>query len=220
MDTGGRQRIFIAEDHTLVRDGLRALLSSNPDLLVVGEAGDGLEAIHGVEKLNPSLVLMDLSMPRMGGVEATREIKKRWPKIKVLALTVNDSEGYVLEALKAGADGYVLKDSTHAELAQAIRDVLSGKRPLSPGVSERVIEGYLDGKKAHQPITPWDTLTNREREVLKLIGEGHRSKDIADHLYVSLNTVDKHRSNLMTKLNLHSVSALTSYALEKGLVVK
>jgi DNA-binding NarL/FixJ family response regulator len=220
MDAGGRHRIFIAEDHALVREGLRSLLFSHPNLQVVGEAGDGRKAIRGVEKLNPSLVLMDLSMPRMGGVEATREIKKNWPKIKVLALTVNDSEGYVLEALKAGADGYILKDSTHAELMQAIRDVLSGKRPLSPGVSEKVIEGYLGNEKTKQVRTPWDTLTPREREVLKLIGQGYSGREIAETLFISLNTVEKHRANLMAKLDLHSVSALTAYALGKGLVIK
>ena len=159
-------------------------------------------------------------MPRMGGVEAIREIKKKWPKIKVLALTVNDSEEYVLAALQAGADGYILKDSSHAELIQAIRNVLAGNRVLSPGISEKVIEGYLTGKKAESIQTPWDTLTQREREVLKLIGEGNKSKEIADYLCISLHTVEKHRSNLMEKLNRHSVSALVSYAIEKGLVVK
>ena len=212
--------VFIAEDHTLIREGLRSLLSAHSGLEVIGEAGDGREAVLRVEKLSPALVLMDLSMPRMGGVEAIREIKRKRPKIKVLALTVNDSEEYVLAALQAGADGYILKDSTHAELIQAIRNVLSGKRVLSPGISEKVIEGYLAGKKAEKAITPWDTLTNREREVLKLIGEGHKSKEIADYLCISPNTVEKHRANLMEKLGLHSVSALTSYALEKGLVVK
>jgi two-component system, NarL family, response regulator NreC len=220
MTGGEKQGVFIAEDHTLIREGLRSLLSSHPDLEVIGEAGDGREAIRYVEKLSPALVLMDLSMPRMGGVEAIREIKRRWPKIKILALTVNDSEEYVLAALQAGADGYILKDSSHAELIQAIGNVLAGKRVLSPGISEKVIEGYLAGKKAESIQTPWDTLTLREREVLKLIGEGNKSREIANYLCISLHTVEKHRSNLMEKLNLHSVSALTAYAIEKGLIVK
>ena len=219
--TGSEKRgVFIAEDHTLIREGLRALISSHPDLEVIGEAEDGREAILGAEKLSPALVLMDLSMPRMGGVEAIRGIKKKWPNIKVLALTVNDSEEYVLAALQAGAEGYILKDCSHTELIQAIRNVLDGKRVLSPSISEKVIEGYLAGKKGESIQTPWDTLTQREREVLKLIGEGNKSKEIADYLCISLHTVEKHRSNLMEKLNLHSVSALVSYAIEKGLVVK
>jgi DNA-binding NarL/FixJ family response regulator len=215
-----KKGVLIVEDHTLIREGLRSLLSSHPDLEIVGEAGDGREAVRCVEKLSPSLVLMDLSMPRMGGVEAIREIKKNWPKIKVLALTVNDSEEYVLAALKAGADGYILKDSTHAELVHAIRNALAGKRVLSPSVSDKVIKGYLAGKKAETLQTPWDSLTQREREVLKLIGEGFKGKEIADYLCISPNTVEKHRSNLMEKLNLHSISALTAYAIEKGLVTK
>jgi two-component system response regulator NreC len=215
-----KKGVLIAEDHTLIREGLRALLSSHSDLEVVAEAGDGREAIRQAEKLSPALVLMDLSMPRMGGVEATREIKKVRPKIKILALTANDSEENVLAALRAGAEGYILKDANQAELIQAIRDVLAGKRVLSPSISEKVIEGYLAMKKAGSLPTPWDNLTNREREVLKLIGEGYTSKKIADFLCVSLNTVEKHRSNLMKKLNLHTISSLTSYALEKGLVVK
>ena len=220
MTGGEKKSLLIVEDHTLIREGLRSLLSSQPELEVVGEAGDGREAIQRAEKLSPALILMDLSMPRMGGVEAIREIKKSRPKTKILALTVNDSEEHVLAALKAGADGYILKDSTRAELVQAIQNVLAGKRVLSPGISEKVIDGYLAGKKAVSLQTPWDTLTTREREVLKLIGEGNKSKEIADYLCISLHTVEKHRSNLMEKLNLHSVSALTSYATEKGLVVK
>jgi DNA-binding NarL/FixJ family response regulator len=220
MSESENRSVLIVEDHTLIREGLRSLLSSHPDLEVTGEAGDGREAIRQAEELSPALILMDLSMPRMGGVEAIREIKKSRPKIRILALTVNDSEEYVLAALKAGADGYILKDSTRAELVQAIQNVLAGKRVLSPSISEKVIEGYLAGKKAGSLQTPWDTLTNREREVLKLIGEGYTSRKIADYLCVSLNTVEKHRSNLMEKLNLHTVSSLTSYALGKGLVVE
>ncbi len=215
-----KRGVLIAEDHTLIREGLRALLSSLPDLEVIGEAGDGREAIQQAEKLLPALVLMDLSMPRVGGVEAIRQIRKKWPQIKILALTVNDSEEYILAALRAGADGYILKDSSHTDLIQAIRNILDGKRVLSPSISEKVIEGYLVGKKSESVQTSWDTLTSREREILKLIGEGNSSKNIADYLCLSLHTVEKHRSNLMKKLNLHSIWALTTYAVEKGLVVK
>jgi two-component system, NarL family, response regulator NreC len=220
MSNSKKKGVLIVDDQTLIREGLRLMLSSLPDLEVVGEAGDGREAIRVAENLSPNLILMDLSMPRMGGVEAIREIKKSRPKIKILALTVNDSEEHVAAALQAGADGYVLKDSTREELLRAIQYVLVGKKVLSPSIVEKVIEGYLSGKKPGPPQTRWDTLTNRQKEILKLIGEGYTNKKIADYLCISTNTAEKHRSNLMEKLNLHSVAALTSYAIEKGLVVK
>ncbi len=213
-------RIVIAEDHTILREGLRALISSNPNFEVVGEAEDGREAIHCVEKLKPDLILSDLSMPRMNGMEAIREIKKRSPDTKVIVLTVHKTEEYILATLKAGAEGYILKDSTHSELMLALKNVLSGKHYISPGISEKVIEGYLDGRKTLKTRTSWETLTQREREILKLIAEGYRNKEIADYLCISVKTVEKHRANLMDKLDLHSVSALTTYAMEKGLVTK
>jgi DNA-binding NarL/FixJ family response regulator len=214
------KKILIAEDHTILREGLKALLLTSRDLEIVGEADDGRKAVQLAEKLFPDLVLMDLSMPRMDGMEAIREIKKRWPQIRVLALTVHKTEEYVLSTLRAGADGYLLKDATHQEMMTAIRSVLGGKRYLSPGVSEKVIEGYLGGKGPVKTQTPWETLTSREREILKLIGEGYKNKDIAAHLGISPKTVEKHRANLMEKLNLHNTSELTAYAIEKGLVVK
>ncbi len=213
-------RILIAEDHTILREGLRALLLGEQDFEVVGEAEDGREAIRRIEELTPDLVLMDLSMPRMSGLDAIRELKKRHPKTKILALTVHKTEEYVLECLKAGADGYVLKDATHSELTTAIKSVLMGKRYLSPGVSDQVIEGYLEGRRDVVVASVWDTLTQREREVLKLIAEGYKNKDVADYLCISLKTVEKHRANLMRKLNLHNAAALTAFAMEKGLVTK
>ncbi len=213
-----KHRIVIAEDHTILREGLRSLLSSSPDFEVVAEAEDGREAIRCVEKLKPDLILTDLSMPRMNGMEAIREIKKQSPKTKILVLTVHKTEEYILATLKAGADGYLLKDSTHAELMMAVKNVISGKRYISPGISEKVIEGYVEGKKTLKPRTSWETLTQREREILKLIAEGYRNKEIADDLCISVKTVEKHRANLMEKLNLHNVQALTAFAIEKGLV--
>ena len=213
-------RIIIAEDHTILREGLRALLSADPRFEVVAEAADGRAAIERCEGLTPDLLLIDLSMPRMNGLEAIREIKKRNSDIKVIALTVHKTEEYILAALQAGADGYVLKDATHSELAMAIDHVLMGKCYLSPGVSEKVIEGYLEGRKALKSKTAWDTLTAREREILKLIAEGYKNKGIADDLCISLKTVEKHRANLMKKLHLHSVAELTAYAMQKGLVIK
>jgi two-component system response regulator NreC len=215
---GEKQRIIIAEDHTILREGLRALISSDPEFDVVGEAEDGRDAIRCVEKLTPDLILIDLSMPRMDGMDAIKEIKKRCPETKILVLTVHRTEEYILATLRAGANGYVLKDATHAELMMAIKSVLTGKTYLSPGVSEKVIEGYLEGRKTLRSSTPWDTLTQREREVLKLIAEGYKNKEIADYLYISVKTVEKHRANLMKKLDLHNTSSLTAFAIEKGLV--
>ncbi len=215
-----KYRIAIAEDHTILREGLRALLISEPDFDVVCEAGDGRDAIQCIEEHQPDLILMDLSMPRMNGLEAIKEIKKRSRTTMVMALTVHKSEEYILATLQAGADGYVLKDTTHSELVSAIRHVLSGKRYLSPGVSEKVIEGYLEEKRIVKTRTAWDTLTKREREILKLIAEGYKNKEIADYLCVSLKTVEKHRTNLMKKLDIHNVATLTAFAMEKGLVNK
>jgi DNA-binding NarL/FixJ family response regulator len=161
---------------------------------------------------------MDLSMPRMNGLDALKEIKKQNPEAKIIVLTVHNTEEYVLTTLQAGADGYVLKDATHSELVMAIKNVLVGKRYLSPGISEKVIDGYLEGRKEIKTSTPWDTLTQREREILKLIAEGYKNKEIADYLFISLKTVEKHRANLMRKLDLHNAAALTAYAVEKGLV--
>lgn len=215
-----KQRIVIAEDHTILREGLRALLSSDPELDVVGEAEDGQEAIRVVEKIKPGLVLMDLSMPRMNGMDAIREIKKRSPETKVLVLTVHKTDEYILATLQAGADGYVLKDSTNVELRMAIKNVLTGKFFISPGISGKVIEGYLENKRPLKPSTPWETLTARERGILKLIAEGYKNKEIGEFLCISVKTVEKHRANLMQKLDLHSVSALTALAIEKGLITK
>ncbi len=215
-----KQRIVIAEDHTILREGLRALLSVNPELDIVGEARDGQEAIRSVEKFKPHLILMDLSMPRMNGMDAIKEIKKRSPETKILVLTVHKNEEYILATLQAGADGYVLKDSTHSELEMAIKSVFSGNYYISPGISEKIIGGYLEGKKPLKPLSPFDTLTQRERGILKLIAEGYKNKEIADYLCISVKTVEKHRANLMQKLDLHNISDLTAFAIEKGLITR
>jgi len=211
-------RIVIAEDHTILREGLRSLLSANPNFEVVGEAGDGREAIRQVKKIKPDLILSDLSMPRMNGMEAIKEIKRESPATKILVLTVHRAEEYILAIFRAGADGYLLKDSTHSELLMAVKKVLSGAHYISPEISEKVIEGYIEGKKSLKSRTSWETLTQREREILKLIAEGYRNKEIAGDLCISVKTVEKHRANLMEKLDLHSIQALTAFAIEKGLV--
>jgi DNA-binding NarL/FixJ family response regulator len=215
---GNNVRIVLADDHTILREGLRALLSADPDFEIIGEAGDGREAVRCVEKLGPDLLLMDLSMPRMSGMDAISEIKRRYPETKIIALTVHKTEEYLLSTLQAGVDGYVLKDATHDELVMAIHNVMAGKRYLSPGISEKVIEGYLDGKEDSLAASSWQKLSQREREVLKLIAEGYKNKEIAEDLCISLKTVEKHRANLMKKLDLHNAAALTVYAVEKGLV--
>jgi DNA-binding NarL/FixJ family response regulator len=215
---GHKSRILIVEDYTILREGLRALVSANPALEVVGEAADGLSAIRWVEKTKPDLVLMDLSMPKMNGMDAIREIKKLSPETKILVLTVHKTEEYILATFQVGANGYVLKDATHSELAMAIKDVLSGKHYISPGISDKVLEGYLEGRKVLKTQTSWETLTHREREILKLIAEGYKNKEIADYLCISPKTVEKHRANLMEKLDLHNVQSLTTFAIEKGLV--
>lgn len=214
----GNLKIVLAEDHTILREGLRALLGADPNFDIIGEAEDGREAVRCVERLEPDLLLIDLSMPRMSGMDAIREIKKRYPAIKIIALTVHKTEEYLLTTLQAGADGYVLKDATRDELIMAIKNVMGGKSYLSPGVSEKVIEGYLVGKESNRSSTPWETLSQREREVLKLIAEGYKNKEIAEDLCISLKTVEKHRANLMKKLDLHNAAALTVYAVQKGLV--
>lgn len=213
-----RQRILLAEDHTILREGLRSLFSAEPDLEVVGEAADGQVAIQQANSLQPDLVLMDLSMPRMNGTEAISAIKRRSPEIKIIALTNHKAAEYVRAALDAGADGYVLKDDSRQELLTAIRSVTSGHSYLSPGICNQVVSGFLGRASPPTSSTTWDTLTEREREVIKLVAEGYKNREIAEYLSVSIKTVEKHRSNLMRKLNLHNASALTTYAIENGLV--
>jgi len=214
-----KKRVVIVEDHTLLRAGLRALLAQDPDIEIVGEAENGHDAIKVIGAMSPHLVLTDLSMPGMNGIETIVDIKRRFPAVRVLVLTVHKTDEYIHESLRAGADGYILKDASHDELRVAIRSVLNGKTYLSPDIAAKVINGYLGSDKANAPSSPWDTLTHREREVLKLVAEGHPNKFIADYFSLSIKTVEKHRSNLMKKLNLHNASTLTAYAIEKGLVV-
>ncbi|MBW9259273.1 MAG: DNA-binding response regulator [gamma proteobacterium symbiont of Stewartia floridana] len=214
-----KKKIIIAEDHNILRAGLKALLTSNPQFDVIGEADNGRDAIRRVIDLKPDLVIMDLNMPGMNGMDAIREIRERDAEIKTLVLTVHNEEEYVLASLKAGANGYVLKDATQNELMTAAERVLSGKTYLSAEITEKVVNSYLQTNNVNnEPLTRWDTVTQRERQILKLIAEGHTNKSMADYLCISVKTVEKHRANLMKKLDLHNVSALTTYALEKGLI--
>jgi two-component system response regulator NreC len=209
--------ILLADDHSILREGLRALLSNTSDLEIIGEAEDGKDAIEKARQLQPQLVLMDLSMPNINGTEAIRVIKQRSPKIKIIVLTVQKAEEYVRSTLDAGADGYVLKDDTSNDLLTSIKNVQKGKIYLSPGICDKVINGYLNHPDKVRSVRSWSQLTLREREVLKLIAEGNKNREIAGCLSVSIKTVEKHRSNLMKKLDLHGVSKLTTYAIENGL---
>lgn len=212
-------RILIADDHSIIRAGIRSLLESSPDFQVVGEASNGKEAISQIHQLQPDVLLSDLSMPKTNGTDAIYRIKSRYPEIKVLVLTVHKTEEYVYAALKAGANGYILKDDTSKDLIDAIHNILAGKIFLSPGICNGVVSRYLSDPN-NNPTTSIDQLTTREREVMKLIAEGYRNKDIAEYLTISLKTVEKHRSNMMKKLDIHSASEITSYAIKNGVATE
>lgn len=213
-------RILIADDHTLLRAGIHALLDTNPDFEVVGEVDNGKDALYLAGQLKPDLILIDLSMPKTNGTEAIQRIKSRYPEIKILVLTVHKTEEHVHAALKAGANGYLLKDDTSDELSKAINDILDGKIHLSSSICGNVVLGYLAVPSNEKITSSTNLLTTREREVMKLIAEEHRNKDIAKYLSISLKTVEKHRSNMMKKLDLHSTSSITSYAIKNGMVTE
>jgi DNA-binding NarL/FixJ family response regulator len=214
-----RHRILIADDHTLMREGLRALLEAEKTFEVVGTVDNGRDAVRSAGLLKPDLVLMDLAMPQMDGMSAIRELKRRASDARILVLTMHKTEEHIRAALQAGASGYLLKDASRAELLMAILCVIAGKTFISPAVADRIVNGYLDQERGAGAVrSVSDTLTARERQVLKLIAEGRRNRDIAEYLFVSVKTVEKHRANLMGKLNLHNTAALTSFALENTLV--
>jgi len=210
-------RVLLAEDHTIVRKGLRSLLDGEPDVEVVGEAEEGREAVRMTRRLLPDVVLMDISMPGLNGLEATHQIKRDLPAVNVLILSRHANEEYVLQILRAGASGYVVKQAAPTELLLAIRAAHRGEFFLSPSISREVIEEYVQ----QAPGTAedrWGRLTDREREVLQLIAEGHTSREIAELLTISEQTVRTHRANLMNKLDIHSTAELTQYAIRKGVI--
>ena len=209
--------IVLADDHHLVRQGLRALLEAEPGFCLVGEAGDGLEALELVRRLQPDVIVLDLVMPGLNGLEVTRQVKDGCPRTRVVILSMHANEAYVLEALKNGASAYVLKDSSVIELVRAVREVAAGRRYLSPPLSERAIETYIQ-KAQELTLDAYETLTNREREVLHLAAEGHSNPEIADRLSISSRTVETHRANMMRKLDLHSQTDLIRYALQRGII--
>mgnify|MGYP006284723445 FL=1 len=213
-----KSKLVLVEDHSVLRQSLGPNLDREPDLEVVGEAENGIEGLRVVQDTSPDLVLLDLRMPRMDGTSVLREVKRFAPRCRVLMLTMHDDEESILGAFKDGVDGYCLKTAPFDELLNAIRLVLQGKLYISPEISGRVMSWYLSGARPDAPRSSMDSLTPREREVLKLVAEGYSNREIAAWLCISVKTVEKHRSNLMQKLDLHSVSALTTYALERGLV--
>ncbi len=210
--------ILIVDDHALMRNGLEAMLASDPGFEVVGVAADGMTAIRSVAELQPDIVLMDLTMPRTSGMDAIVQIKRQYPQIKIVALTFHKEEKYIHATLEAGADAYVLKDDSRTELFNALNNVATGNNYLSPSIVDKVVAGYLSGGDASAAKPSWEVLTRREREVIKLIAEGKRTKEIAEYLSLSPKTIEKHRTNLMRKLDLHNVSEVTVYAIKNGFV--
>jgi DNA-binding NarL/FixJ family response regulator len=196
------------------------MLTPEAGFEIVGMISDGKTAVQAALELRPEIILMDLSMQRTSGIEAIAQIKRRDPEIRIIALTFHKEDGYIHATLEAGADGYVLKDDSRTELFSALESVCNGKRYLSPGVCDRVVAGYLSVGEKSSKEASWEVLTRREREVIKLIAEGNRTKEIAKYLSISPKTVEKHRTSLMKKLDLHSVSAVTAYAIQNGFITQ
>lgn len=211
-------RVLLAEDHTIVRKGLRALLEDAKGIVVIDEAENGHEAVDKSNQHQPDVVLMDISMPLLNGLEATRQIKEKIPNIKVIILTMHADEEYVMQGLRAGADGYLVKQTAPAELVAAVQAAYHGDSFLSPSISRKVIEEYVRGAESKTKYDSYESLTRREREVLQLVAEGLSIREIAEHLYISEKTARAHRANLMNKLELHNIAALTIYALRKGVI--
>ena len=215
-------RIVLADDHELVRSGLVKLLEAYKDLVIVGEAGDGLEAIEKTKKLNPDVLVIDLSMPELSGLEATKVVRKECPQVAVLVLTMHQNEQYVYQIFKAGAGGYILKDAGKDELATAIRTVAKGEKYFSARISEIMVEGFVrrgatrDEKKTGDQLDAGDSLTKREKEILSLIADGLDNQEISEKLFISPRTVDTHRTNIMQKLDIHDAGRLVKFAIDHG----
>lgn len=211
-------RILLADDHTVVRDGLRALLEKQPDMTVVGEADDGRESVRLAEEQLPDVVVMDIAMPNMNGIEATRRILAANPRTNVVMLSMHQDESYVLRSLKAGAKGYLLKDSLRSDVIEAIRTVSQGRSFLTRKVSRLLQEDYIRQMERRGVEDSYDLLTDREREILQLVAEGKTNKDVAGLLNISLTTVETHRTHILQKLGLHSIPELILYAVRKGII--
>lgn len=211
-------RILLADDHGLVRKGLRFVLESEAGMEVVGEAGDGREAVRMVEELNPSVVIMDIAMPHLNGIDATSQIAKRNPETGVIMLSVHSDESYLLRALSAGAKGYLLKDSAELDVIRAVQAVSKGRPFFSPAIAKTLLEDYMRYLQQRDMQDSYDLLTDREREVLQLLAEGKSNKEVATLLNLSLYTVETHRTHIMQKLNLHNTAEIVLYAVRKKII--
>jgi len=209
--------ILLADDHNIVRQGLRALLQSEPLFHLVGEASDGIEAVRLAERLKPDVLITDVMMPGLNGLEVTRQVTKSLPRTRVIILSMYTNDAYVFEALKNGALGYVLKDSQASDLIQAVREVIAGQRYLSPPLSERALELYMRRVES-VPDDPYELLTTREREVLQMVAEGRTSGEIANRLFISPRTAEGHRANVIRKLGLQNNADLIRFALKRGIL--
>jgi two-component system response regulator NreC len=210
-------RVVVADDHTILRQGIKALLDNQEEIEVVGEAKDGREAIKAIEELSPDVILMDIAMPGLNGLEATRRIKKKFPMTKVVVLTMHTNEEYIFQILNAGADGYLVKETAFQDLISAINSVHRGEAFMSPSISKKVMTDYIQRAQGEEKVG-FDTLTTREREILQLVAEGNANKKIAEALFISPKTVETHRAHIMDKLNIHDRAGLIKYAIRKGMI--
>lgn len=211
-------KVLLADDHAIVREGVKMILAREPDFEVVGEAQDGRQALELVERMKPNVVVMDISMPGMGGIEATQQVKEGHPGVNVIALTMHEDESYVFKLLRAGASGYVLKRAAAQDLVQAVRAAAKGEAFLYPSVARKVVEDYLKRVEAGEERERYDGLTEREKEILTHIAEGLSNQQIAQKLYISIKTVQTHRAHILEKLGLHDRTELVRYAIRKGLI--
>ncbi len=210
--------ILLADDHTILRAGLKMMLNAQPDMEVIGEAHDGRQAVNEALRLQPDIVLMDITMPDINGIEATRQIKRMLPDVKVLVLTMHENDEYVFQALRAGASGYILKEAADTELITALHVIQSGQFYLSPTAQSVIVGDYLQRVHTGEERDSYSSLTEREKEILKLVAEGYTNNQIAERLVISPKTVDTHRTHVMDKLNLHSRAELVKYAMRRGLL--
>lgn len=212
---GNRYRVILADDHVLVRHGLKRILEENPNLEIAAEVGDGLELLNVLQKINPDLIILDVSMPNLRGIEAIPEIRRIRPNAKVLMLTMHKEEDYLYQAISAGANGYLLKEDAEKELFSAIEHIKNGKIYISPSLADQSMQNWARMRRGEDDAQHVESLTVREREILKLIAEGKSNKEIGDLLFISVRTVERHRANMMSKLNIRKTAELVQYALRK-----
>jgi DNA-binding NarL/FixJ family response regulator len=211
-------KVFLADGHAIVRDGLRCILQAQGDIIVVGEAADGWEVVRQVSELNPDVVVIEIAMPRLNGIDATKEIRERNPSIQVVILSIYSTPDHIFRAFQAGAKGYILKESAGQEVVNAIRAVHAGGRYLSKQIAETVIDDYVRQRRASKDRSPLERLSSREREILQLVVEGKTSAEIAEILYISPKTVETYRSHLMHKLGIRNIPCLVKFAIQQGLI--